>query len=75
MDANLTIQNNISEEEPAAYFQRVYDLKILDASKNEHAYMRLLECGGRLNMDEWMVLVGREKPNASENTLHVEDYE
>lgn len=55
--------NNLDDtEEPASYFKRVYKLKILEASKNEHAYMRLLECGGTISMDEWMSLVGKNKP-------------
>lgn len=71
MDANLTMQNNLSEEEPAAYFQRVYKLNRLDASKNEHTYMKLIECGGKLSMDDYMELVGRQKPNArTEPALH-----
>lgn len=63
MDANLTMQNNLNEEEPATYFQRVYKLNRLDASKNEHTYMKLIECGGKLNMDEYMKLVGRPEPS------------
>jgi len=71
MDANLTMQNNLSEEEPAAYFQRVYKLNRLDASKNEHTYMKLIECGGKISTDDYMELVGRQKPDArTEPALH-----
>lgn len=54
MDANLAMQNNASEEEPASYFQRCYGETRIHASKLETAYCLLIECGATLSMDDFM---------------------
>lgn len=51
----------MNNEQPALYFQRTYGLDRLLASKNETTYEKLLECGGKLTMDQYMSLVGYRK--------------
>ena len=59
MDCNLSMQNNIANEEPAQFFQRVYKLNRRDASKNESTYMKLIECGAKISMNDYMTLIGK----------------
>jgi len=50
-----------NEEEPAQYFQRVHKMGRLIASKNESAYMSLLDCGAVISMDDYIKLITKQQ--------------